>query len=377
MRNTIGPRRGFALLLVLTVLAVTAILGMGLLAGNSLQAQAAKSSTQNGLADGLAESGVNLALYYLQNPAKAPSLNSDGYWPGSTNISLGSAVNGKIDVAVVRDTTNTSLYNITSTGKYGSGTTYPITRTMTAQLQMATQIPAMGIGGSLTLQSNVYVKGNVQSNGTVLVYGHVDGTVSGSLVWAATGTVWDTITLGTNQLPTFPTLTTVNTYSTYKYNGVTYAAQSLPSGSVVNPDPVHNPAGVFYCGNKTLNGVTINGTLVVTGTLTVNGPLTINAQSGFPALIVKGTTKIKTANGGDAALVANGITWLGGALQASNSSRKSGSAQFNGSLIMSGGSIDIDIPTVQIYYHPELANVTNLDTTQAASGRAYKLRSWQ
>ena len=89
-------RRGFALLLVLTVIAITTILGFAVMAGTQLQVQTSKNTYAAAAADSLAESGMNLAAYYLQYPTKAPSLNSLGYWAGGTGITFGTGVTGSV-----------------------------------------------------------------------------------------------------------------------------------------------------------------------------------------------------------------------------------------------------------------------------------------
>src|SRR5688500_14628068 len=60
-----APRRGAAMLLVLSVLAVAAVLGYAMLSIASIQRQLESNARRGPEAEGLAESGVNLAIYYL------------------------------------------------------------------------------------------------------------------------------------------------------------------------------------------------------------------------------------------------------------------------------------------------------------------------
>src|SRR4030095_5832457 len=83
-------RRAMALLMVVTVLGVVAIVGFALLSAASLQAQAASNSTRSAEAASLAESGMELACYYLLYPSKAPvAIPVGSYWAGATGIHFG------------------------------------------------------------------------------------------------------------------------------------------------------------------------------------------------------------------------------------------------------------------------------------------------
>src|SRR5205823_4412594 len=78
--------RGMALLLVIAVIALAAVLGYAMLSGATLQNRAGANQVRLAGADYLAESGMNIAMYYLQNPDKAPgypSFGGVGYWTGT------------------------------------------------------------------------------------------------------------------------------------------------------------------------------------------------------------------------------------------------------------------------------------------------------
>src|SRR4051812_1121434 len=77
-------RRGVAMILVLIVVAMAMIIGLAVLSSSALQARVSGSASGVLNADTFSESGVSLATYYLMNPDKAPALNTDGYWPGTT-----------------------------------------------------------------------------------------------------------------------------------------------------------------------------------------------------------------------------------------------------------------------------------------------------
>src|ERR1700722_15676170 len=123
-------RSGMALAAVLAVLAAVTILGLAILSNAALEAQIGRNQSQMARVDYLAESGVNLALYYLQYPGKAPagSLNTAGYWPGTTGITIDTGVTGTVNVAVTAPSANT--YQIVSQSFSGDST--PLSRTITA-----------------------------------------------------------------------------------------------------------------------------------------------------------------------------------------------------------------------------------------------------
>jgi hypothetical protein len=94
-----------ALVMVVSVVAVAAVLGYALLAATQLQAQAGGNVVRSAAADYLADSGVQLAMWHLQH--------TNGGWTGRSGISLGSSVPGTINVACQPLGNNT--YQITST----------------------------------------------------------------------------------------------------------------------------------------------------------------------------------------------------------------------------------------------------------------------
>src|SRR5688500_18904351 len=124
-------RRGIAMLLVIAAIAVASVMGLAILSSTTLQGQVVGNTQKSMSADCLAESGINLAMYYLLNPASAPSLNADGYWPGATDYSLGSDFSGTVTIAITRPATNT--YDITAVGMNGG-----VSRTLRSRVKVNT-----------------------------------------------------------------------------------------------------------------------------------------------------------------------------------------------------------------------------------------------
>jgi hypothetical protein len=79
-RHDRGAR--IALLMVVAVIAIASVLGYVMLSTASLQNHAGANQVKVLSADYLAESGLNIAMYYLQYPDRAPARNADGYWSG-------------------------------------------------------------------------------------------------------------------------------------------------------------------------------------------------------------------------------------------------------------------------------------------------------
>src|SRR4051812_37913003 len=98
-----GARRGAALLIVLGVVGVATVMGFAMVSSSALQAQAGGTLKYATAAEYLAESGGQLALYYLQNPGASPVAKPAGYYPGETGVSFGAGVAGSADVTVTYD----------------------------------------------------------------------------------------------------------------------------------------------------------------------------------------------------------------------------------------------------------------------------------
>src|SRR5947207_15926742 len=103
MRKTcLRQRAGIALLLVVMVLAFAAIIGFAMLSTASMQAQTTLNSNLALSADALADSGVDLACYYLLNPIKAPkNIPAGGFYDGGT-ITFGPNMPGSVELTITQ-----------------------------------------------------------------------------------------------------------------------------------------------------------------------------------------------------------------------------------------------------------------------------------
>jgi len=317
--------RGLSLIMVTAVVAVASVMGMAILSSSALQAEAANNQDQVAQADALAESGVNVAMYYLQNlndNTKCPAaIASLGIGVGNytvSNVSLGASVNGTYTIVITRPSAN--RYQIVSTGK-ATATTPGVNRSLTVVADVnyfaygmsAANVSSSGswtIPASYSITGDLYTTGSVVNNGTVsgAVYSvAASGSGSTGLIKSLLNVVVATLT---------PTTASVNHYLTYTYNGSTYTSGLLllPQSNVTLGPTGSNPAGVYYATAllDITGNVKINGTLVCStgATLRVSGTgNSITPAAGFPALVVDGDVKF---NANNAVLDLNGLVFLGG-----------------------------------------------------------------
>ena len=372
MKRIFKQRTGLALVLVVAVLAFAAIIGFAMLSTASMQAQTTLNSNLALSADALADSGIDLACYYLVNPTKAPkAIPAGGFYDGGT-ITFGPKMPGSIDLAITSLGNND--YNIVSVGKPGMR---DLAHTVTATVHVETgfqlkSIVAFNQNGTLPLSATV--NGDIQANGILVNLGVVNGNVlSPNPVQGAGNIVGGVVALSPNNTTTIPTPASLRSYNTYTYQGNTYSATlitGLPTGTTLGPTPT-NPAGIYrYSGTLTMNhSVTINGTLIVeNGDLNISGGgNVITPVDGYPALIAKSNvwmrgTLVPSTSPRD--LTINGLMWTGGSLKYSGLLSNS-FMKINGGLMFgNGGTVDtLFIPPLIINKNPNKTTGLNIDTT--------------
>jgi hypothetical protein len=149
----------------LLVVAVASVMGYALLATTSIQSQVAANIQRSASAELLAESGINLAMYYTQNLSKAPNnwtpnnpkpgepiLKANGVSLGSR--SDGSAVDGTFDFTVTPDPSSTGQYIVSATGHARPGTPSQANHTSSALFIVSTTHLGVGSNGAVTLKNN-------------------------------------------------------------------------------------------------------------------------------------------------------------------------------------------------------------------------------
>jgi hypothetical protein len=286
-------------------------------------------------ADYLAESGINLAMYYLQYPENAPALNVDGYWSGTGGaVALASSIDGTVNVTVTRDASDKWTYEIVSAATAGTNSNTRVTRTGGARVYVRNEYQIKHAGA---FNNNASVPVGTAFTGDVWSYkslGLKSGVPSASVSGvgycktATTGVGWVNPAGGFKavvlQTAASPDNTLINLYKTYIASDVTYNCDVIPTstasltgsvGTLTKTTSATNPAGIWYR-NATSGGafvlndnVTINGTLVVEGDLQIKGTgIVITPQAGYPALIVTGTLEIFQPSKN---ITTNGATYVG------------------------------------------------------------------
>lgn len=365
-------------MMVMAVVAVATVMGMAILASNTLQAEASANQDQAWQADAMAESGINLGLYYLQNlgssdTTKCPAAVSALAVPppsntpySASNVTLGASTAGRFDLAI--DRLSRYRYSVAATGR--SAASGGVSRKMAATVDVnyygygliATN-PTTGsllIPASTTVIGDVYSSIPVVNNGTITgtVYASgVSGSGSGGLLGSVLGLVAGLLS---------PSTSNVNHYTTYTYNGSLGTGELIVLGTLDNvtkaPSAL-NPAGVFYtAGNLTLgSNVKITGTVVTQGgQLRVNGPgNSITAMDAMPAVVSDQDISYRTSN---ASLDVDGMVYTGGRISRSGA-YTGDTLTVNGGLIFGGTTVSIDSNiTTKVRYDRARMSVKGFDT---------------
>jgi Tfp pilus assembly protein PilX len=334
-------RRGFALMMVIAVVALAAFLGYAMLASSTLQSRASSNQIKLVSADYLAESGLNVGMYYLQKPENAPSLNGDGYWSGmSQSYTLPNGQPATLDVSVTRDASDQWTYEVVSTAQVGQSSSSRVSKSTGARIYVRNEYVlkhAAAFNNTVSINGPFTITGDVYTTKTLgLKIGaqtpYVSGagyckTASTGVGFTSPGGGWKTMA---SPAQVAPSNTELNLYKTYDIDQVTYNCATISStsltgvsGVVTKAPTAANPAGVFYHNGSSggafvLNdNVTINGTLVVEGDCQINGAnITITPQAGYPALIVTGTLEVVQPS---KSATAHGVVYVGTALKQTGS----------------------------------------------------------
>lgn len=393
------PRRGMALIMVLLVVSFACVMGMGMLSSSAIQGQMAYSSQLSAKAEYLAESGANLAMYYLQYPDKSPKAWSDPFWTGGNNISLGDSVDGSVSITIERLATTgfQATYKITSTGSISrGGQSYArvITANVVVDYEFKVDTAAAFAGSYIRLPARTsFTIGGAKSNGNIDL--DPGALITGPII-ALGGNVMalpNFIQLQSSQPLAIPSQENggvdLDRYLNYTWNGNVYQADNITSqisGGILSGLPpaasAGNPAHVYYYdGNLTLQGAIISGTLIVRGgRVNIRGSIpsvitpSIGLSSSLPALMVG---KDINVNGINARLQVTGLVWTeeGVSFGATTLGTR---VSITGAAIFGTKAKDLNTTSfgnVMITYTPANVNVTDFSTVGAIPQRI-RVASW-
>ncbi|MGH7177984.1 MAG: hypothetical protein ACREJC_11430 [Tepidisphaeraceae bacterium] len=325
MLNPRPHSRGFALMLVIGVVALAAVLGLAMLSSVSLQSQVSANSARAAQAQYLAESGINLAMFYLQNPDQAPALSGE-FYPGQGGVAVNCAVPATVDTAVERVGQDT--YDVTATAHVGSSATNRLSRAVRVRMQVNSTFEvdrAGSFNGNFVVPAGTNFNGDVRADGQLSVTfpsGGVNGAVQAT---GANVPTWTTPpSFPTTAAPTLPQVNLVKsvTADTPYY---TYQDQSgndqvgrpqLISGTIADePKPAEdNPKNVWYSTDDvTIRDCTFTGTVVIARpgkVLSIEGQVNIASGSGMPAVVVGGNLALAPAS----QMTVDGLVYVGGGI---------------------------------------------------------------
>lgn len=366
------------MMLVLIMMAVATIMAYALLGNAAVQDEASANQASASQADALAESGIELAMYYLQHPANAPSLvaaagNNPPYWSGASNISF-SGMPGTVTVTVSPSGTTGTVWSVNAVGSSSlNGQSVSKTLSATAQVNGTYQTNmAMASNVTVNVPATGKITGGIETPLDVVVAlgGQLTGLVSALVVSGGSGT-----TTSPPISNPVPPVTSLRSYLTYQYSGSTGNATVINQSANNNPT-AGNPAGIykFTTGSVTLKGpITIHGTVYVpNGNVTYQSTVNITPTAGFPAIVCSGVVQPSALG---ASLTANGAVYAAGGIGTADIFS---SLTINGTLLTVTGSINaLFLGTLKVTYNSAEAAVPDLTSVGAyLTPVSVKLTAW-
>ena len=298
------------MVLVLMVVALASVMAWGIIASSTSGTHVSENATANVQRKYLAESGLQLAMYYLQHPEASPVSLKYGAWgnvhyPGETGVSLGS-MPGTLDITVTN--TANGVFGITSVGTLDGDTQ---TAAATVHLEKyKTFSQAANFSDDIKLSNNISITGGLLAVGRVITN---SATIVGDVLTAGTNNGQGNdkgSTLPADALTEYPV--SMTHYLPYYFvDGKRYTAKRITGTSVLatllDADIVNNPYNVWYTNQDVTFYLVnvLNGTVVTTSgkDVIVAGTLTVNPTGGLPALVtdsdlvISGNSRTVSLNG--------------------------------------------------------------------------------
>jgi len=316
-------RSGFALMLVMMVLAMAVVLGLSYVSSSSVKLASSNNLLQAARAKYLAESGIQHAIYVMQtNPALLDGSQASPLGPFYADDSSDSYI-----FYAVADDPIEGRFTLFAEATVG-GITQRSWMTVRLAADQVTAGQALLVdSGTILLPNSVTVTGDFHINGTLINLAAIDGNASATeAITDFVGGITGTITENAEPMET-PGIQW-NQYTNYSLFGWTYDATELVLDKLGSKDPVTkgnaitatNPAGVVWLKPASGTSVVISknvsfqGTLIIDGNLILDGQnIVLEAVNGFPALVVSGNIYI-TNNAFAPRTTITGIVAVGGGI---------------------------------------------------------------
>jgi len=314
-------RNGFALIVVLLIVATISILSLGYATKADRELSFGENVEVRMQMDYLLQTGLNYGKSLVMNPQNV-STGSNGYWEGGSGLQMEGG-SDYFDVAVSHasgGSTKKCSYEISCEAYRDAGDDNIIaTRGISGELRLDPCIGYVQLNDNM-IGTNVTVNGDMYCDMDLQVLGVIQGDLFsvGAVTWSGSN-ITGSITTGVAECPvSIPSLQIADYATEYYIGSQSYAVEVIdPNGGDGNLElepSAGNPAGIFYCDDHLdLKGVTeITGTLVVNGDLRINdNAVTITAVKNFPALLVGNNIDVIT---GESAVDVTGLTQIGGSV---------------------------------------------------------------
>lgn len=406
------------MVMVTVALGLATAMSVAMLAVNASRAQVAAAAVDAATARYLAESGANIAMYYLQYPERYSGDKPDGFYPGESPIDLGKSAPGSVATIVSYDNAS-KVYTVGAVATVSGKASTTFSRSVDAKLQVidASSSPIMPIVDALitnaatTIGSKTTVTGSVKSLGAVTLNGGtVTADVGSDSITVATSAILggqslslvdavvkslpggeildrDALRDGMNSLtPSFAALPDLRTYKALDLLGieVSYNATKLSSSTYGNATlggTLLNPKGVYWIDTdlEITGNTTIDGTLILRGgrlRIRNGGNLTINPASGFPAILASSDIQMdRTAN-----LTAGGLVYA--QRVTSTAADATGKFEVTGATMLFDTTKPLPLPTeyggtIALRFDASKANIQGIGMTRPrALSHGVRLLAW-
>lgn len=352
---------GFALVLVMILVAVAVILGVSYLSVASLGLQVSKNYQAMARARYLAESGLQHGLCELR------------YRPNGLvgcNVAVRDVQGEGYTVTATRDDA-TGLYTVASTAMAGG-----VTRTCAANVQrqpgpMRRSDHGLMVGAGLAwLPGGVHMTGDFHINGSLQNQAFIDGNAT------ACGLLWDTLGRITGDAqggvaPVSLPVINVNQYVTYNLDGQNCQATQYTRTTMQSNDPLANggavtaanPGGVVRCIPNDGSGIVIlqnnlkfRGTLIIEGDVKIDGAgIELESVEGFPAIVATGSVLVTNCASN---CTINGVVAAASGIAPGTPQTDGSSVAFNGAIVSTLRGISSALQgTYQIQYQQKFATL--------------------